>query len=156
MNTAKTWRTNSASSASTEALAAQLALNLRGGEVVELFSDLGGGKTTFVRGLARGLNSTDVVSSPTFKISNVYHSPRFLINHFDFYRLPEAGLIAHELAEVLGDPQAVNIIEWGTVVQDVLPADRLTVEIKNHGENERQLSFHYPEGLSYLLEGLPT
>ncbi len=125
MNTAQTWATNSTSSGATEALAGKLAANCKGGEVIELASDLGGGKTTFVRGLARGLGSIDRVSSPTFKISNEYAVPpapgrtlRTLI-HFDFYRLSEAGVVAQELAEVLGDPTIVVVIEWSGVVQDV-------------------------------------
>lgn len=154
MSTDKTWQIVSTSSEQTEALAEQLALNLRGGEVIELVSDLGGGKTTFTRGLARGLKSETVVSSPTFKISNVYKSPTLTINHFDFYRLPEAGLIANELDEVLDDPQAVTVVEWADVVQNVLPPERLTVEIKARNENERELTFTYPEKLAYLFQNI--
>jgi tRNA threonylcarbamoyladenosine biosynthesis protein TsaE len=148
------WQTTSMSSETTEDLAAALAQNLIGGEVIELVSDLGGGKTTFVRGLARGLGSSNKVTSPTFKISNVYTSPTLSIYHFDFYRLPEAGLIAHELAEVIEDPKAVTVIEWGDIVETVLPAERLTIELKNQGEQQRQLSVSYPDSLRYLLKGL--
>jgi tRNA threonylcarbamoyladenosine biosynthesis protein TsaE len=150
----KVWQTISDSQAQTEQLAAKLAGNLKGGEVIELVSDLGGGKTTFVRGLARGLASTDTVNSPTFKICNVYHSPSLAINHFDLYRLSEPGLVGHELAEALDDKKAVTLIEWAGVASDVLPEERLRIELEPVGESRRKLKFAYPARLTYLLKGI--
>ncbi len=118
-------------------------------------SDLGGGKTTLVRGLARGLGSHDHVSSPTFKISNVYSAGKLQLHHFDFYRLNDAGVVAHELHDVLEDPQAIVVVEWGDVVQNVLPPDRLNIQLKATSENERQITIKYPESLGYLIEDLP-
>lgn len=149
-----TWQTVSSSSASTEQLAAQIGGRLKGGEVIELVSDLGGGKTTFVRGLARGFGSTDRVSSPSFTLSNQYQADQLTLYHFDFYRLSEPGILRQELAEVLADPQAVTVIEWADIIEDVLPADKVTVRITASGDNERQLAFNYPENYSYLLEGV--
>jgi tRNA threonylcarbamoyladenosine biosynthesis protein TsaE len=145
---------SSASPASTEALAAKLGHSLKGGEVIELLSDLGGGKTTFVRGLVKGLGSTSQVSSPTFKIKNVYRSHALTINHFDFYRLNEPGLIANEIDESFAEPDVVTIIEWPDIVDAVLPPKRLSIEITIAGEQERKLAFHYSEELAYLLEGI--
>jgi tRNA threonylcarbamoyladenosine biosynthesis protein TsaE len=150
------WQINSKTSDQTEALAEQLARNLKGREVIELVSDLGGGKTTFVRGLARGLGSTNTVNSPTFKISNVYHSPALTINHFDLYRLHESGLISYELAEVMNDPNGVTLIEWAADVADILPDERLTVHFEHTGEHSRHITFHYPTALAYLMEGLTS
>jgi len=99
------WQTNSTGSEDTERLGELLGRRLRGGEVLELRSDLGGGKTTFVRGLVRGAGCHDRVSSPTFTLSRVYKSKDFEIHHFDFYRLQDPGLVANELAEVVGDGQ---------------------------------------------------
>src|SRR5690606_23307454 len=82
----------------TEQFAQILASKLRGGEVIELVSDLGGGKTTFTRGLVGGLKSTDTVASPTFTISREYTGGRLHVYHFDFYRLGEAGIVGDELA----------------------------------------------------------
>lgn len=148
------WRISSTSSEKTEQLAEQLAQNLRGGEVVELVSDLGGGKTTFTRGLARGFGSHDRVASPTFTISRVYKAGPKSMHHFDFYRLPEAGLIAEELADVIGDQHTVTVVEWADIVQNVLPKERLTIEITKTADDGRELLFRYPESLSYLMEGL--
>jgi tRNA threonylcarbamoyladenosine biosynthesis protein TsaE len=105
--------------------------------VIELMSDLGGGKTTFVRGLARGIGSQDQVTSPTFTISHVYKGSELTLYHFDFYRLIEPGVMRDELAETLQDSQAVTVIEWGNIVHDVLPDDRLTITITATGETSR-------------------
>jgi tRNA threonylcarbamoyladenosine biosynthesis protein TsaE len=142
------------SSEETEGLAARLGARLRGGETIELVSDLGGGKTTFTRGLVRGAGSNDKVGSPTFTLSREYKAPHFTIAHFDFYRLGEAGIMGDELAEVIADPAYVTVVEWGDIVHDVLPPNRLTLRIARIGDNERQLTFEYPQGLAYLVEDL--
>src|SRR5689334_25117700 len=107
--------------AATEQLGEAIGERLKGGEVIELVSDLGGGKTTFVRGLARGFGSSDRVASPTFTISKVYKSGSKELHHFDFYRLQESGLIAHELEEIIHDPMCTVVVEWAAVVKNVLP-----------------------------------
>lgn len=151
MSTEKTWQMQSTSSADTEHFAEGIGSRLRGGEVIELVSDLGGGKTTFVRGLARGAGSTDAVASPTFTISREYRAKLFTIVHFDFYRLAEPGIIADELREFVHDPQSVVIVEWGDIVQDVLPKGRLTIHIIQAGDDTRNIRCTYPEALAHLL-----
>lgn len=154
MSTVMTWQTTSTSSEATEQLAEKLGKALRGGEVIELVSDLGGGKTTFVRGLARGMGSTDRVASPTFTISRVYETEDKEMHHFDFYRLGEAGLIGGELADVLHDPSIVVVVEWAGIVQDVLPKKRLTITIEKTPTDDRTLTFRAPESLDYLIGAL--
>jgi tRNA threonylcarbamoyladenosine biosynthesis protein TsaE len=153
MTTVK-WQTTSDSAGQTEALAEKLGKLLKGGEVIELISDLGGGKTTFVRGLMRGLQSPDKVASPTFTISKLYKAGDLEVHHFDFYRLHEAGIIADELAEVAGDPKAIVVVEWADVVQHVLPAERITVSIAQTPTGSRQLTFQCPESLQHLLKAV--
>jgi tRNA threonylcarbamoyladenosine biosynthesis protein TsaE len=148
------WQTITRTAQETEGLAEKIGDALRGGEVIELVSDLGGGKTTFVRGLVRGLASDDVVGSPTFTISKLYKADNLEVHHFDFYRLHEAGIIAEELAEVAADPQTVTVVEWADVVQHVLPEQRLTIEIVQTPEGDRQLTFIWPERLAYLGEAV--
>jgi tRNA threonylcarbamoyladenosine biosynthesis protein TsaE len=140
--------------AGTEVLAAKLAGNLKGGELIELISDLGGGKTTFTRGLASGLGTKDAVASPTFTISREYGGGRLHVYHFDFYRLGEAGIIADELAEIIHDKKAVIVVEWAEIVRNVLPDERLRIKLKVIDENDREIEFQYPESMHYLLEGL--
>lgn len=124
---------------------------LRGGEVLELVSDLGGGKTTFVRGLAAGMGSHDQVSSPTFTLSNEYDAGKLTLRHFDFYRLSEPGIMRDELAEMLGEPTTVTVIEWAAIVEDGLPAERLTIRITATGDSSRRFTFEYPAQLEYLI-----
>lgn len=154
MSIVLTWQIKSISSDNTKEIACQIGKNLKGGEVVELISDLGGGKTVFVKGLANGANSKDVPTSPTFTISKVYNCPRFAIHHFDFYRLQDPGIVKLELAEVINDPQCVTVIEWADIVTDILPNIRLTVMIDNLGGDNRQIKITYPIKLNYLIHGL--
>ena len=149
-----TWQTSSINSEDTEKLAEKLGSSLRGGEVIELISDLGGGKTTFVRGLARGAGSKDRVASPTFTISRIYEAGDKEIHHFDFYRLGEAGLIGEELSEVLGDPNIITVVEWADIVQDVLPTQRLTITIAKTPTDGRELTFRAPLALDYLIKAV--
>lgn len=144
----------STSSEDTERLAEKLAHNLHGGEVIELVSDLGGGKTTFVRGLVRGLGSVDRVASPTFTISKLYKSDRFDIHHFDFYRLGDAGLVGLELHDLLGEPRNIILIEWGESVAHILPEARATVLLRRTAELERAVTIKYPDSLAYLVAGI--
>lgn len=134
------------------ALAFEIGSRLKGGEVIELVSDLGGGKTTFVRGLAQGAGSSDKVHSPSFTISNQYQADDLILHHFDFYRLDEAGIIMNEIQEVVDDPKAVVIVEWAGIIEGVLPNERLKIAIKTTGESSRKFIFSYPENLNYLLK----
>ena len=147
------WKTTTDSAEATERLGETIGRRLRGGEVIELVSDLGGGKTTFVRGLARGAGSRDHVASPTFTVVREYRTGRLTIHHFDFYRLPDAGVLGSELHELLQDPHAVVAVEWSDIVRHVLPARRLTIDIRQTPEGARELACRFPSALSYLIEG---
>ncbi len=138
----------------TEQLAEQFGRKLRGGEVLELVSDLGGGKTTFTRGLVRGAGSTDKVGSPTFTLSREYTAPKFTIVHFDFYRLGEAGIMGDELDELVGDPAYVTVVEWGDIVRDVLPEHRVTVLLNRTGDETRHVTISYPPTMAYIIEDI--
>lgn len=140
------------SSEQTESLACAIGKRMRGGEVVELVSDLGGGKTTFTRGLVQGIGSKDRVASPTFTISREYAGGRFRVYHFDFYRLQDAGVMADELREIITDPEAVTVVEWGEVVHHVLPTERLHIRITATNEHSRRLEITCPDDMAYLVE----
>ena len=69
------------------------------GMVLELIGDVGAGKTTFTKGLAKGLGISETVQSPTFTISRVYEGEKLTLSHYDFYRLNDYGIMEMELAE---------------------------------------------------------
>lgn len=118
--------------------------------MIELRSDLGGGKTTFVRGLARGARSQDPVGSPSFTISREYVCPDFVIHHYDFYRLAEPGIMADELQDVMNNDRAVIIVEWADVAEHVLPQDRVIIKITATGDENRALEVRLPGKFAYL------
>ncbi len=146
------------SEAETERWAHDVGSRLKGGEVIELVGDLGSGKTTLTRGVVRGTGSIDHVSSPTFTISKQYNVPekpaRALRNivHADLYRLPDPGLMAHELADTIGDPTVTLVVEWAEAAAHVLPAERLIIHLSTESEYERRIEAQCPDSLSYLLE----
>lgn len=96
------------------------------------------------------MSSPDPVRSPSFSLSNQYKAGRLTLYHFDFYRLDEPGIMANEITEILADPEAVVAVEWPKIVQDILPAKRLTVKLSASGETKRRLEFTVPAELSYL------
>ena len=124
---------------------AQFGAKLKGGEVIELIGDVGAGKTTFTKGLAKGLAINEVVQSPSYTISRVYDG-RLELVHYDFYRLDDAGVMAIGLAENLGDEDKVVVIEWAETVADILPADKIQVRISSPNETERLLEIDNWQG----------
>jgi tRNA threonylcarbamoyladenosine biosynthesis protein TsaE len=114
----------------TAALAARLAAGLGPALVVHLCGELGVGKTTFVRGLMRGLGYTGRVRSPTFTLLEPYNLPRFNVYHFDFYRFSEQ----HEwrdagFDEYLGG-DGVCLVEWPELAGPMLPAPDLRIRLR--------------------------
>ena len=98
--------------------------------VIELVGDVGAGKTTFTRGLAKGLGVNEPVTSPSFTISKSYPLPAGgNLIHYDFYRLSDPGLMADDLRENLENPENVIVIEWGTSIADLLPENKITITI---------------------------
>lgn len=113
---------------------------LTGGVTLELIGDVGAGKTTLTRSIARGMGITDPIHSPTFTISNRYETSNGLqLAHYDFYRLSDAGIMKDELAEVLEDERTITVIEWGDIVEEILPDSRITIRIRSESEHSRQL-----------------
>ena len=147
-------RVKSSSPKNTEKIGHNIGASLKGGEVIVLKSDLGGGKTTLVSGIVKGAGSQDVVASPSFTISRLYETPKLNLYHFDFYRLNEPGLMANDISELLNDKKAVLIIEWSDIIKHLLPAKQLGIEIIPISEEGRELVIDYPNDLAYLTEQL--
>lgn len=112
------------SAAETEALAARLGAVLPADSVLALHGELGAGKTTFVRGLARAWGITEAVTSPTFNLYTIYQGARQLI-HLDAYRLESgADLDALMIEDFLQSPWCLAV-EWPERIPDALPEDAL-------------------------------
>lgn len=108
--------------------------------IIELLGDVGAGKTTFTRGLAEGFGIKEPITSPSFTISKSYAIPggKTLV-HYDFYRLPDPGLMAEDLEENLSNPNNIVIVEWADSVADLLPKDHIKVEIKLNDDGTREV-----------------
>ena len=127
--------TNSAQQ--TEQLGEKLGQILTPGTVLAYTGDLGAGKTAFTRGLARGLEIPERITSPTFTIVNEYEGGRLPLFHFDMYRLGSSD----ELFDIGWEDYLVRggvcAVEWSENVDDVLDNDTIRVDIRR-GESDDQ------------------
>jgi tRNA threonylcarbamoyladenosine biosynthesis protein TsaE len=140
---------NSTSVEETENFAERLGKQLRGGEIIELVGDVGAGKTSFVRGLAKGAGSKDRVSSPTFTVNQIYKG-RVTLYHYDFYRVHEDKLIESEIEEILDDQNSAIVLEWGQQASSVLSKEHIIISLSPIDDNSRQIKFTIPPKYSYI------
>lgn len=143
-NMAYIWKLNG--TVQTQRFAECLANLLQPGDFLALEGDLGAGKTTFTQGLGRGLGITQVVNSPTFTIIKEYQG-RLPLYHMDVYRVgddPDSlGLDDYFFGE------GVCVVEWASLIVDVLPEERLTVFLRTEGADERTIEL-VPLGARYV------
>jgi tRNA threonylcarbamoyladenosine biosynthesis protein TsaE len=131
------------SAGETEAVGEALAALLVPGDVVLLEGDLGAGKTTFVRGLARGLGVVLGVKSPTFAIHLSYPG-RLAVHHLDLYRIGPGDLAELGLEDVLGR-DGVAVIEWGERLGEAAPSTALRIRLEEEGPSQRRLRIEGPQ-----------
>ena len=118
-------------------------------DTVVLTGDLGAGKTTLVQGIGRGLGVEDHVASPTFTLVREY-SGRLDVAHVDVYRLERVQDVVDLALDELGGPDRVLLVEWGDVVSDLLPEDRLRVELTTAGADaDTRRILITPQGTSW-------
>ncbi|MFJ7973199.1 tRNA (adenosine(37)-N6)-threonylcarbamoyltransferase complex ATPase subunit type 1 TsaE [Psychrobacillus sp. NPDC096389] len=129
----------------TEKLAYQFADKLGPGDVLTLEGDLGAGKTTFTKSIAKGLGITRNVNSPTFTILKQYEG-RLPLNHLDVYRLADSDEDLGWDELFYGD--AVSIIEWAHLIKEDLPEERLAIQIHRLEDDKRKFTFT-PFGTRY-------
>ena len=127
----------------TQELGARLSRQLRPGDVVALFGDLGAGKTTMARGILRGLGFAGDVASPTFPIVQPYEELRVPLWHVDLYRIEDPAEI-EELALEDARPDAALVIEWPERLGDSLWPDALRLHLTVAGEGTRSLTANVP------------
>lgn len=129
----------SKSSEETKRVAERLAGFLFPGAVITLDGPLGSGKTTFVGGVAKGLDILERVISPTFNIMKCYFEARLPMFHIDAYRLEnrdsELGL------EEFIEGEGVTLIEWPDYIKPLIPASHLRIVIEALDENSRRITF---------------
>jgi tRNA threonylcarbamoyladenosine biosynthesis protein TsaE len=127
------------SPAETEALGEKFGRAARRGRVIALSGDLGAGKTQFVRGVARGLEISARVHSPTFTLANEYGGGRLKLFHLDLYRLETAEQIFSAGVEEFLSPDGVAVIEWADRLADSKILVRVNMEILS--ETERKIIY---------------
>ena len=123
----------------TEALGEALGRRLRGGEIVAYYGGLGAGKTAFTRGLARGLDISARVTSPTYTIVNEYIGGRLPLFHFDMYRLGSADDLFDIGWEDYLRRGGVCAVEWSENVSEAMK-DAITVEIEKLSDESRKIT----------------
>jgi len=130
------WRARSAAPETTELLGERLGRALGAGSLLALEGELGSGKTTLVRGLARGLEVEEAVASPTFTRMRALPG-RLMLYHFDAWRGGAEALFA-EGSEFLAGA-GVAVVEWAERVEEHLPRPRLVLRLRHRSPEEREL-----------------
>ena len=137
------------SPAQTEEVGAALGNIIKPGTVIAYRGDLGAGKTAFTRGLARGLGSSEMVTSPTYTIVNEYLGGRMPLFHFDMYRLASSDDLWDIGWEDYLDRNGVCAVEWSENVEDALE-DPIIITIEKLGEDSRRITIEGGEDLADL------
>ncbi|OGH86725.1 MAG: tRNA (adenosine(37)-N6)-threonylcarbamoyltransferase complex ATPase subunit type 1 TsaE [Candidatus Magasanikbacteria bacterium RIFOXYC12_FULL_33_11] len=130
------------------ALGEKIASQLTGGDIILLQGELGAGKTTMSKGIAKGLGITDEIVSPTFTLMNVYNvvesqkSEVKSIVHIDTYRLENAdSLIEIGVEDYLGQPNVITIIEWPEKIKELLNNKKIIeISIVKQSDNNREIT----------------
>lgn len=123
---------------------------------VNLFGEIGAGKTAFVRLTAESLGVKEKVTSPSFVILNEYHSASIPVYHFDLYRLEHAGIstITDELREY-SEGRKITFVEWAEFSQGELPFERIEINVTYDDDDSRIYEFSsVGEKNNYVIEGL--
>lgn len=128
------------SESETVAIGAQLAQQLKQGDVVALSGEMGAGKTYFVKGIAKGLGFAGHVTSPTFTLLHEYRGGRLPLWHADWYRIE-----SHQEIDFLGLDEAFHegilIMEWPEKVKVLALAPTFRIKIKVENETQRRISW---------------
>lgn len=133
----------------TQRFGRKFASGLKGGEVIALVGELGGGKTTFVQGLARGLGIKERIISPTFILRRDYNGRSKKLVHVDLYRLEERVEEEFKNLGIEDDLRegAVVVIEWADKLQGLLPPSVIWITFENLGGEERRIRVTCNQGL---------
>ena len=123
----------------TQQLGRLIGESLVGGEIIAMTGDLGAGKTTMTKSIAKGLNIDEHITSPTFTIVNEYDG-RLKLFHFDVYRIGDIEEMYDIGYEEYFYSGGVCIIEWANLIEEILPEDTINIEIYTLDENKREFT----------------
>lgn len=141
----------SKSAAETIQTACDFTKKLKAGDILLLDGDLGAGKTTFVKGLAKGLKAKiNDVNSPTFVLMNVYKG-KIPIYHFDLYRLEKPQELESLNIDEYLDSDGVAVIEWPKRLGAHMPDQVYWIEFKHKDETTREICIFYPSKLQQRI-----
>lgn len=142
--------TTTSSPSETIALAEKIGARLRAGDVIAYFGGLGAGKTTFTRGLAKGMGLPDIVSSPTFAIVQEYHGDGLSLYHFDMYRVD--GIMDLESTGFFDYPmeEGVFAVEWSEHIVSELPANAIRITLQRLSDTVREITVEGDERFADL------
>ena len=124
----------------TEKLAKIISDNVFPGFIMGLTGDLGSGKTTFTKYLAKHMGISDTLNSPTFTILKIYNNKPFDLYHMDVYRLEGIGY-DYELDDYIYG-QGVSVIEWFHYIDTMLPKDLLSMKIHVQDDSRRLITIN--------------
>lgn len=122
----------------TEAVGERLGRTLGAGDVVGLTGELGAGKTSFIRGVTRGLGVRAPATSPTFVLVNEYQG-RLPVRHIDAYRTASLTELMDLGLPELFDEGGVTLVEWADKLGPLLPARTIRVHITGVGDEPREI-----------------
>ena len=108
------------------------------GTVVALIGDLGTGKTTLTKSIARGLGVTETVTSPTFNIIREYKSGRIPLYHFDVYRIGDPDEMFELGYEEYFYGDGICVVEWADIIEELLPEDAVIIHIERGASEEER------------------
>lgn len=140
----------------TKELAQDFARLVENGCFVNLYGEIGAGKTAFVKLVADALGVQEKVTSPSFVILNEYHSAKLPIYHFDLYRLENEGVktIADELREY-SEGKNITFVEWAEFSQNEIPFNHLKINVTYSDDDSRNYEFESSgKGFEFVIEGL--
>jgi len=120
-----------------EAYGIRLGREARPGQVIALTGELGAGKTTLTKAIARGLGISETVTSPTFTIVKEYRSGRLPLFHFDVYRIGDVEEMYELGYEEYFFGDGVCVVEWADLIEELIPEDALKISIA-YGQDEEE------------------
>ena len=128
----------------TQKIGERLAKKIKPPVILALLANLGGGKTTFTQGLAKGLGIKNIITSPTFVLEKIYNIPKkkYDLHHYDLYRIEPDDILIDEILE--NAKNNIVVIEWADKIINQLPKKNLIkIKFSITKDNKRKIKISY-------------